>query len=54
MSTEQELLGLSQQLLNSIVSADWPTYESLCDPSLTAFEPEALGHRVEGLAFHRS
>ncbi len=25
----------------------------LCDPSLTAFEPEALGQLVEGLEFHR-
>jgi calcium/calmodulin-dependent protein kinase (CaM kinase) II len=24
----------------------------LCDPSLTAFEPEALGRLVEGMDFH--
>jgi calcium/calmodulin-dependent protein kinase (CaM kinase) II len=33
--------------------ADGATYETLCDPSLTAYEPEALGQRVEGLEFHR-
>ncbi len=49
----QELLALNQQLLESIAAADWATYERLCDPSLTAFEPEALGHLVEGVAFHR-
>lgn len=48
-----ELLKLNQRLLDSIVNADWATYEQLCDPSLTAFEPEALGHLVEGLDFHR-
>lgn len=48
-----ELLNLTQRLLDSIANADWATYEQLCDPSLTAFEPEALGHRVSGLAFHR-
>ena len=48
-----ELLKLTQRLLESIVNSDWATYEQLCDPSLTAFEPEALGHLVEGLAFHR-
>ena len=25
----------------------------MCDPSVTAFEPEALGNLVEGLDFHR-
>jgi hypothetical protein len=47
-----ELLRLNQRLLQCIASADWATYEELCDPSLTAFEPEALGQLVEGLAFH--
>lgn len=54
MSDEkQELLALNQRLLDSIVAADWKTYEELCDASLTCFEPEALGQRIEGLAFHR-
>src|SRR5947209_3112089 len=49
----EELLRLNQRLLESVAQADWATYEELCDPSLTAFEPEALGQLVEGLAFHR-
>ena len=49
----EELLRLNQRLLDSIATADWATYEELCDPSLTAFEPEARGQLVEGLAFHR-
>src|SRR5438105_2607591 len=55
MSTEviREVLQLNQQLLDSIARADWAAYEQLCDPSLTAFEPEAAGQRVEGLSFHR-
>lgn len=48
-----ELLQLNQRLLDSIAAADWATYQELCDPTLTAFEPEALGHLVEGMAFHR-
>jgi calcium/calmodulin-dependent protein kinase (CaM kinase) II len=51
--TAEELLRLNQRLLDSITAGDWATYEELCDPSLTAFEPEAPGQRVEGLAFHR-
>jgi calcium/calmodulin-dependent protein kinase (CaM kinase) II len=49
----QELLQLNQRLLDSIARADWKTYEELCDPSLTALEPESRGHLVEGLPFHR-
>ena len=49
----QELLHLTQRLLDSIAGADWKTYEELCDPSLTAFEPESCGQLVEGMAFHR-
>lgn len=49
----QELLQLNQRLLDSIARADWTTYEELCDPSLSAFEPEARGQLVEGMPFHR-
>lgn len=49
----QELLELNQQLLDAIAAGDWETYATLCDPSLSCFEPEARGHLVEGLDFHR-
>ena len=48
----KELIQLNQKLLDSIAVADWKTYQELCDPSLTCFEPDAHGHLVEGLAFH--
>lgn len=47
------LLHLSQRLLDSIDRRDWQTYCELCDPSLTAFEPEAVGNLVAGMEFHR-
>lgn len=50
---KQELLGLNLQLLQAIVTGDWKTYKDMCDPTLTAFEPEACGHLVEGLPFHQ-
>jgi calcium/calmodulin-dependent protein kinase (CaM kinase) II len=47
-----ELLQLNQRLLDSIARPDWATYQELCDPSLTAFEPEGRGQLVRGLEFH--
>lgn len=52
-SEEQQLVSLTQKLLDSIIHQDWATYKNLCDPSLTAFEPEACGQLVEGLSFHQ-
>ena len=49
----QELLALNQRLLDCIAAGDWAAYQELCDPSLTAIEPESHGQVVEGLAFHR-
>lgn len=55
MSTELEshILELTEQLLTCISQADWDTYQRLCDPTLTAFEPEARGQLVQGLEFHQ-
>jgi calcium/calmodulin-dependent protein kinase (CaM kinase) II len=47
-----ELLALNRRLLEAIVTADWKTYEELCDPSLSCFEPEARSQLVEGMDFH--
>jgi calcium/calmodulin-dependent protein kinase (CaM kinase) II len=48
----KELLSLSRRLLDAIDGQDWAAYRDLCDPTITAFEPEAVGHLVGGLAFH--
>jgi len=48
-----EIVKLNQQLLDAIASGDWATYHKLCDETLSAFEPEASGHLIEGLAFHK-
>ena len=48
-TVESQLIALNQKLLNCIVDADFDTYKELCDESLTCFEPEAVGHLVEGL-----
>ncbi len=49
----QQLIAWTQQLFDSIASGDGATSEQLCDPGLTAFEPEARGQLVAGLPFHK-
>lgn len=51
-ATTAEILALNQRLLESIAGGDWETYQELCDPTITAFEPEARGNLVAGMAFH--
>ena len=48
----KQILDLNRRLLASIAEGDWETYTELCDPTLTAFEPEARGQMVEGMDFH--
>jgi calcium/calmodulin-dependent protein kinase (CaM kinase) II len=50
---EDEIVTLTEKLLDSIATADWTAYSELCDTSLTCFEPEAHGQLVAGLPFHR-
>lgn len=47
-----ELLELSGRLLDAIDQQDWSTYTELCDSTLTAYEPEAVGNLVAGMEFH--
>jgi ketosteroid isomerase-like protein len=49
----EELLQLNQRLLESIANGDWGAYQDLCDPTLSAIEPEAKGQLVLGMDFHR-
>jgi calcium/calmodulin-dependent protein kinase (CaM kinase) II len=50
---ESQLLDLTRQLLRTIAEKNWDAYAALCDPSLTCFEPEAMGQLVEGMDFHK-
>jgi hypothetical protein len=51
-ATIKLVLELNERLLLSITEGDWETYSELCDPTITAFEPEARGQLVEGMEFH--
>jgi ketosteroid isomerase-like protein len=52
-ATIDHVLDLNKRLLTSIAEGDWNTYVELCDPTITAFEPEARGQLVEGMDFHQ-
>ncbi len=52
-ATPEELLQFNHRLLESIFTGDWDAYRSLCAEDLTCFEPEALGHLVVGMDFHK-
>lgn len=49
----QEIIKMTEQLIESITTGDFDAYTKICDPHLTAFEPEALGNLVEGMDFHK-
>lgn len=49
----QEIIKMTEQLIESINTGDYEAYTKICDPHLTAFEPEALGNLVEGMEFHK-
>ncbi|XP_071442424.1 calcium/calmodulin-dependent protein kinase type II alpha chain isoform X2 [Hetaerina americana] len=50
---KQEIIKMTEQLIEAINAGDFEAYTKICDPHLTAFEPEALGNLVEGMDFHK-
>ncbi|KAG8182268.1 hypothetical protein JTE90_004724 [Oedothorax gibbosus] len=50
---KQEVIKLTEQLVEAINCGDYEFYTKFCDPHMTAFEPEALGNLVEGMDFHK-
>uniref|UniRef100_A0A3B5QIB6 calcium/calmodulin-dependent protein kinase n=1 Tax=Xiphophorus maculatus TaxID=8083 RepID=A0A3B5QIB6_XIPMA len=50
---KQEIIKVTEQLIEAINNGDFEAYTKICDPGLTSFEPEALGNLVEGTEFHR-
>uniref|UniRef100_A0A8B9C9P2 calcium/calmodulin-dependent protein kinase n=1 Tax=Anser brachyrhynchus TaxID=132585 RepID=A0A8B9C9P2_9AVES len=49
----QEIIKITEQLIEAINNGDFEAYTKICDPGLTSFEPEALGNLVEGMDFHK-
>ncbi|XP_026097758.1 calcium/calmodulin-dependent protein kinase type II subunit gamma-like isoform X3 [Carassius auratus] len=52
-SRKQEIIKITEQLIEAVNNGDFEAYTRICDPCLTSFEPEALGNLVEGMDFHK-
>ncbi|XP_030197137.1 calcium/calmodulin-dependent protein kinase type II subunit beta isoform X3 [Gadus morhua] len=50
---KQEIVKITEQLIEAVNNGDFEAYAKICDPGLTSFEPEGLGNLVEGMDFHR-
>lgn len=50
---KQEIIKITEQVIEAISNGDFEMYTKFCDPQMTAFEPEALGNLVEGMDFHK-
>uniref|UniRef100_A0A3Q2YPS2 calcium/calmodulin-dependent protein kinase n=1 Tax=Hippocampus comes TaxID=109280 RepID=A0A3Q2YPS2_HIPCM len=50
---KQEIIKMTEQLIEAVNNGDFEAYAKICDPGLTSFEPEGLGNLVEGMDFHR-
>eukprot|EP00092_Neocalanus_flemingeri_P075196 GFUD01093119.1.p1 GENE.GFUD01093119.1~~GFUD01093119.1.p1 ORF type:complete len:533 (+),score=80.68 GFUD01093119.1:385-1983(+) len=53
VARKTDIIRVTELILDAINSGDFEAYTKLCDPNITAFEPEALGNLVEGIEFHR-
>uniref|UniRef100_A0A671KZ58 calcium/calmodulin-dependent protein kinase n=1 Tax=Sinocyclocheilus anshuiensis TaxID=1608454 RepID=A0A671KZ58_9TELE len=53
LARKQEIIKVTELLIEAINNGDFEAYTKICDPGLTSFEPEALGNLVEGTDFHR-
>lgn len=50
---KQEVIRITEQLLDAINNGDFEAYSALCDANLTSFEPESLGNLLDGMDFHK-
>ncbi|MBS36040.1 MAG: hypothetical protein CMO26_08965 [Thiotrichales bacterium] len=53
MSNEVEAVRTAlAELLSSLQNADLDRYKQLVSDTLTCYEPETLGNRLDGIGFH--
>ncbi|CAE7523987.1 CBWD2 [Symbiodinium microadriaticum] len=50
---DDEMLSLNALLMQAVGEGNYGLYELACDKKLSCFEPEAKGHLVTGLNFHK-
>lgn len=47
------MIKATELLLNALNQGDYDTYTRLCDPHMTSFEPENLGHLIDNMEYRR-
>lgn len=47
------MIKATELLLNALNQGDFETYARLCDPHMTSFEPENLGHLIDNMEYRR-
>src|SRR5256885_1454820 len=52
MTVEEELIGLTREMLTAIHVGDHSKYRALCACELTAFENDVAPYRIDGVDFH--
>ncbi|KAJ8318224.1 hypothetical protein KUTeg_003315 [Tegillarca granosa] len=50
---KQEIIKLTEQLIDAITGGDFEAYTKFVDPTMTCFEPEAMGNLIVGMDFHK-
>lgn len=50
---EHTSANLNSSSEEGIIIDGFGCFRKICDPHLTAFEPEAMGNLVEGMDFHK-
>lgn len=53
LATKEDIVKLTENLIDVINRGDYESYTKICDPEITAFEPEAIGNVVVGMPFHK-
>lgn len=53
LAQQEEVIKLTQNLIDVINQGNYESYIRICDHDMTAFEPESLGNIVIGMPFHK-
>lgn len=53
VARKNEVIKMTEILLNALNQGDYETYTRLCDPHMTSFEPENLGNLIDNMEYRQ-